>query len=271
MMMYLRWLVKSVYSYALLALGVLFLVVECFAWAVVSTLLLPFLPVRAARRVGRLVAMWAFRLFLATLELAGAWRLDLRELDKLRDAGPLIIAPNHPGLLDAVLVISRLPNAVCVMKTSLLHNFLLGPAARLARYVPNDSLLRLVARAGDELRLGGQLLLFPEGTRTVGGPIGPFTDAVGALSRRTGVPVQAVIIEADSQFLGKGWALLTRPEFPMSFCIRLGRRFEPPTEVRAFTSELERYFTRELGARTGAPTATESAARPIEDAPRLRG
>lgn len=267
----LRGLVKSVYSYTLLTLGALFLVIECFAWAVVCVVLLPFLPVRVGRRVGRAGAMWVFRIFLGTLELAGAWRLDLRELDKLKDAGPLIIAPNHPGLLDAVLVVSRLPNAVCVMKASLLGNFLLGPGARLARYVRNDSLLRLVARAGDELRIGGQLLLFPEGTRTVGGPIGPITDAVGALSRRTRVPVQAVIIEADSQFLGKGWGLLTRPEFPMSFRIRLGRRFEPPADVRTFTGELERYFTRELAASGVARAAAEATGRPIEDASQLRG
>ena len=253
-------MIKSIYSYTLLALGALLLALICFTWAVVSTVLLPFLPTNAGRRIGRLGAMYWFRFFLATMELAGAWRLDLRELDKLRDAGPLIIAPNHPGLLDAVLVVSRLPNAVCVMKTSLLSNFLLGPAARLARYVRNDSLLRL----------GGQLLLFPEGTRTVGGPVGHLTEAVGAISRRTHVPIQAVIIDVDSQFLGKSWATLKRPEFPMSFAIRLGRRFEPPTDVRAFTVELERYFTRELAASANAH-APEAAAGTIEDAPHLRG
>jgi 1-acyl-sn-glycerol-3-phosphate acyltransferase len=268
---HLRWLAKNVHAYALLGFGALFLAVECFAWAIVSTLLRPLLPARVGRRLGRTVAMRAFRLFLDVLQLAGAWRLDLSELDQLKDAGPLIVAPNHPGLLDAVLVVSRLPNAVCVMKTSLLHNFLLGPASGLARYVCNDSLLRLIARSGDELRLGGQLLLFPEGTRSVGGPIGPFTDAVGALSRRAGVPVQTVIIEADSAFLGKKWPLLTRPPFPMSFSIRLGRRFDPPADVRAFTAELERYFLRELAAGAVPRAAQEPAVRPIENATRLRG
>jgi 1-acyl-sn-glycerol-3-phosphate acyltransferase len=75
--------------------------------------------------------------------------------------------------LDAVLVVSRLPDAVCVMKHSLLGNFLLGPAARLAHYVRNDSLLRLVKTAEEQLRDGGQLLLFPEGTRTVAPPPTP--------------------------------------------------------------------------------------------------
>jgi 1-acyl-sn-glycerol-3-phosphate acyltransferase len=263
--------VKSLYSYTLLALGILLLALECFTWAIASTLLLPFLSADAGRRIGRSAAMGCFRFFLAAMEIAGAWRLDLRELDKLRDAGPLIIAPNHPGLLDAVLVVSRLPNVVCVMKASLLHNFLLGPAALLARYVRNDSLLRLVSRAGDELRRGGQLLLFPEATRTVGDPIGPFTDAVGALARRTGVPVQTVVIEADSRFLGKGWSWLARPEFPISYTLRLGRRFEPPSDVRAFTADLERYFTRELGSHAVARAAADAHPRPLEDAQRLRG
>ena len=121
------------------------------------------------RKVGRSVAMWGFRIYLSAMEALGAWRLDLTALDELRDAGPLIIAPNHPCLLDAVLVVSRLPNALCVMKGALVANFLLGPAARLARYVGNDSLRRLITQGTEELRAGGQLLLFPEGTRTAGG------------------------------------------------------------------------------------------------------
>jgi 1-acyl-sn-glycerol-3-phosphate acyltransferase len=272
MMNELRALAKAVYAYTLLAFGALLLAVICAAWGAASMLLLPVLTPAAGRRIGRAGATWGFRIFLAALEAAGAWRLDLRALDALKDAGPLIIAPNHPGLLDAVLLVSRLPNAVCVMKASLLHNFLLGPAARLARYVRNDSLFRLVTRSGEELRQGGQLLVFPEGTRSVSDPVGPFTEAVGAISRRTGVAVQTVIIEADSKFLGKGWRLLTPPEFPLHFKVRLGPRFEAPKHVRALTAEMERYFMRELSGRASAVSVSESAARPpVESAQQIRG
>jgi 1-acyl-sn-glycerol-3-phosphate acyltransferase len=270
--MAMRALVKMVYSYTLLALGALFLAVICAVWGAASVLLLAVLPAAAGRRIGRLGAMWGFRVFLTTLEAAGAWRLELRALDELKEEGALIVAPNHPGLLDAVLLVSRMPNAVCVMKASLLHNFLLGPAARLARYVRNESLFRLVTRAGEELRLGGQLLVFPEGTRSVGNAVGPFTEAVGAISRRSGVAVQTVIIEADSRFLGKGWRALARPQFPLHFTLRLGRRFEPPRDVRTFTHEMERYFTRELSARGCAvPVAEHAAHAPVESAQQIRG
>ena len=176
----------------LLAFGALALALLCLAWALVSVALLACLPEKQGRRVGRLGAMHCFRSWLGLMEALGAWHLDLSQIDSLRGSGPLILAPNHPSLLDAVLIVSRLPDAVCVMKGSLLRNFLLAPAARLARYVPNDSLLRLISRAAPELALGGQLILFPEGTRTLG-TLGAFSEAVGAVSRRTGVAVQTQV------------------------------------------------------------------------------
>lgn len=268
--MSLKLMAKAAWEYAIFAIGVLYLGILCFVWALIALVLYPVLPTAVGRRVGRLGAMGVFRIYLTGMEALGAWRLDLTALDALRGAGPLIIAPNHPCLLDAVLVMSRVHNALCVMKGALLGNFLLGPASRLARYVRNDSLLRLVARAGDELRLGGQLLLFPEGTRSTADPIGPFTEAVGALSRRSGVPVQTIIIEADRRFLGKGWTLTSRPRLPLTYRLHLGRRFDPPRDVRAFTAELERYFTRELAARAAA-AEMPVAASAVEDAHRLRG
>mgnify|MGYP000038172422 CR=1 FL=1 len=262
---------KALWDYTVLALGIALLVLECLAWGVIALVLYPILPARTGRKVGRWVAMWAFRAYLGAMEALGAWRLDLEELDPLRDAGPLIIAPNHPCLLDAVLVVSRLPNALCVMKAALVANFLLGPAARLARYVRNDSLRRLLTHGDEELRAGGQLLLFPEGTRTAGGPVGPFTQAVAALSRRSGVPVQTVVIEADSPFLGKGWRMAARPDLPLTYRVRLGRRFDPPQDVRAFTAELQRYFARELANPGTAVALGEPSVPAFEDAPRLRG
>ena len=56
---------------------------------------------------------------------------------------------------------------------------------------------------------------------------------------------------------------------PLTYRVRLGRRFEPPRDVRAFTAELERYFTRELTARAASLPVPEPL--PVEDAHRLRG
>jgi hypothetical protein len=59
---------------------------------------------------------------------------------------------------------------------------------------------------------------------------------------------------------------------PLQYRVRLGRRFDPPQDVREFTAELERYFTRELAVRGAAVAEPLGPAIPaVEEASRLRG
>ena len=66
-------------------------------------------------------------------------------------------------------------------------------------------------------------------------PVNAFTALVGLIARSAQVPVQTVIIESTSGFLGKGWPLFRRPSMPITYRVRLGRQFAPPDDVRAFT------------------------------------
>jgi 1-acyl-sn-glycerol-3-phosphate acyltransferase len=96
------------------------------------------------------------------------------------------------------------------------------------------------------LRDGAVLLLFPEGTRTIREPINPLVGSVGLIAKQANVPVQALVIETDSPFLSKGWPLFRRPRLPITYRVRLGKRFDPPADVTAFTAELDRYYRQEL-------------------------
>ncbi|MEZ5706649.1 MAG: lysophospholipid acyltransferase family protein [Burkholderiaceae bacterium] len=186
-----------------------------------------------------------FRIYLRILTTFCACRLDLNELDALRKAGPMIVAANHPSLLDAVLIVSRLPNAICVMKAGLMDNPLLGAAARLAQYVRNDGALPMIAHSRDALLDGAQLVMFPEGSRTLEFPLDAFTPSVGLIARRSGVPIQAVFLEFSTPYLGKRWPLLRRPKLPLYVRARLGRRFEAAQEHDELTRDLENHFRQE--------------------------
>src|ERR1700677_1221558 len=68
-----------------------------------------------------------------SLSVTGSYRLDLCEIDSLRGGPPVILAPNHPCLIDALLILTRHPNIVCVMKSALMRNVLLGSGSRRVR------------------------------------------------------------------------------------------------------------------------------------------
>ena len=250
------------YEYFAVWFGVGMLGCMCLFWSPFSWVLYHLQPKRAGGRLGRYVNMASFRFYLWSLSATRGFRFDLRGLDALRGQGPLIIAPNHPSLLDALLVISRLPNVVCIMKDELMNNLFLRSGARLARYIGNDSLLEMIRNSVDTLRHGNHLLLFPEGTRTVRDPVNQFTAAAGLIANRAKVPVQTVFVETDSKYLCKGWPLFRRPSMPITYRVRLGKRYDPPRDVRAFTAELEQYFAAELASGTSVPGAQVKTARP---------
>jgi 1-acyl-sn-glycerol-3-phosphate acyltransferase len=244
----------SVYDHVVFYLGLCLFGLACLIWSLLALVLRPMLPATFGRTLGRAAIRWIFHIFLASLTLSGRFRFDLDALDALKDERSLIIAPNHPSLWDVALIVSRLPDVACIMKAELIGNLFLGGGARLAGYIRNATLRRMVMMAVADLQRGSHLLLFPEGTRTVRQPIGPLTGGIGVIARRAGVAVQTVLIETDSPFLTKGWPVYKRPRLPMMYRVRLGRRFDPPDDSAVFTRELEQYFLHAL-ARPDTPVA----------------
>ena len=238
---------KILYEYFALYCSLTLLGLICLSWSVFAIPLYYILPRKLGTAVGRCGIMRGFRLYAWSLSLTSAYRLDLTAIDSLRGGPPLILAPNHPCLIDALLILTRHPNIVCVMKAELMRNVFLGSGSRLARYVRNASPRQMVKESVAHLHEGGVLLLFPEGTRTTRAPINPLVGSVGLIAKRAGVPVQTLVIETDSPFLSKGWPLFRRPTLPITYRVRLGRRFPPPRDAAAFMAELDAYYRSVLG------------------------
>jgi 1-acyl-sn-glycerol-3-phosphate acyltransferase len=229
-------------SYSLLAL----LGLICLIFTLWALLVYPLLPRRWGTAAGRAGIMGGFRAFSWLLTLTGAYKLDLTAIDSLRNGPPVILAPNHPSLIDALLILTRHPNLACVMKAELMGNIFLGAGSRLARYIPSDQPRQMIKAAVADLQRGGVLLLFPEGTRTTREPINPLKGSVGVIAKHANVPVQVALIETDSPYLGKGWPLWRRPNLPITYRVRLGRRFDPPADVGALMTSLEREYAQQL-------------------------
>jgi 1-acyl-sn-glycerol-3-phosphate acyltransferase len=237
---------RILYEYVALYSSLTLLGVICLTWSCIALPLYVLLPRELGTRVGRCGISAGFRLYAWSLSITRSYRLDLTAIDALRGGPPVILAPNHPCLIDALLILTRHPNIVCVMKGELMKNVFLGAGSRLARYVRNDSSRQMVKESVAHLRRGGVLLLFPEGTRTIRAPINELVGSVGLIAKHAGVAVQTLIIETDSPYLSKGWPLFRRPDLPITYRVRLGTRFPPPADVASFTAELDSYYRAEL-------------------------
>jgi 1-acyl-sn-glycerol-3-phosphate acyltransferase len=125
----------------------------------------------------------------------------------------------------------------------------------------------MVRMAVADLKAGGQLVLFPEGTRTTDAPVNSFRPGFTLIAKLARTPIQTVIIDTESPYLRKGWPLWRLPPLPIEFTVRMGRRFEPAQDVDAQLAEIEAYFGQALQPAQRAAAAPLASPATLHQAP----
>jgi 1-acyl-sn-glycerol-3-phosphate acyltransferase len=241
----LRYFLHSGYEYIAMALGLGVLAFVCF-WGLPFALCFLILPGKWRIPLGRRTIATSFTAYLWFLRVFCLVRLDCSALDKLQLDRPLIVVANHPSLLDAVILLSRLPRATCVMKATLKGNPLFGPVARFSGYISNENPLKLIKQSCDELADGAHLVIFPEGTRTLEFPVNAFGQTAALIAQRSSVPIQTLLIHFSSPYLGKNWPLFRKPTLPLRITVQLGQRFAASDNKEMLTQKLETYYRQHL-------------------------
>lgn len=167
-----------------------------------------------------------------------------------RQLSGAILASNHLSLLDAPVLLQRSPHILCVYKGALERTLLRPHLAAHFGYLSNRAGIDTVREAVAQLQSGATLLLFPEGTRSCDGQLGPFEAGAALIALRAAAPVQTLMIEMSSPALSKGRSNLLPPRLPVTLSVRWGERLTPRSDENAhtFTARLESTFRNALNA-----------------------
>jgi 1-acyl-sn-glycerol-3-phosphate acyltransferase len=165
-------------------------------------------------------------------------RLRVDGLEHIPRSGPFILAANHSSHADTAVIFAALPrpmrkrlvaaaaqdyffdNGLRQFATRMLFNIIPVPRSAFGSSDP----LRHVVRA---LREGYGVLLFPEGTRSQSGRLGPFRSGIGRLAAEfLNLPIIPVWLEGTARVLPKK-ASIPRP-VRVSACFGAPVTYSPP-------------------------------------------
>ena len=176
------------FAFASLGLGGLALALFCFP---LLRLLAPSEAV-GRRRTQQAISL-VFQFYLHMLRGLGLITLEVEGRARIKACRGKLVVANHPTLLDVVLLMALVRNAQCVVKHQLWSNPFLGPVVRAAGYIRNDMEGEaFVAACRQALAEGNNLIIFPEGTRSVPGQ---------PLRLQRGFANIALLVPADLQLL----------------------------------------------------------------------
>src|SRR5207302_9837447 len=112
----------------------------------------------------------AWRLFVRTMVILRVMDFKVVGGERLHgDVGTLVIA-NHPSLIDVVLIMSLMDRTQCVVKPGVWKNPFMRGVIRATNYIPNmGDAQKTIDDCVSALKTGNNLVIFPEGSRTVSG------------------------------------------------------------------------------------------------------
>ncbi|HVP43001.1 MAG TPA: lysophospholipid acyltransferase family protein [Terriglobales bacterium] len=152
------------------------------------------------------VAMW---LAWTGVRLTGV-NVEVRGRERFDPMLTYIYMCNHTSNLDPPIVVPVIPRRTSVLvKKELFRVPVLGRAMRLGDLVPvdranRDAAIASVERAGAVMKKGLNMMVFPEGTRSVDGKLLPFKKGPFYLAMETGVPVIPMTIVGSHELWPKG-------------------------------------------------------------------
>jgi len=214
------------------------------------------LPGALARRpFSRRLMVRLMKIFIRAIELGGVGRVRMAGIREVVPVGPHLIVANHTGLLDALFLLSELPEAACVFKSNLRRNPFFCAVIRENGFIANDEGLDLLHAMEGVLAQGRSVLVFPEGTRTVSPPLDPFKSGFALVARRADVPVYTVVIRNSCGLLAKGGGFLRRYSTPFDYTFSPGPVFwvEDGEKAAHFSARIEQFFRNTLTIDDFAP------------------
>jgi 1-acyl-sn-glycerol-3-phosphate acyltransferase len=185
---------------------------------------------------------------IAAIEFAGA--------ERMRDLKGILIVANHPSLLDVVLIMTLIPSVQCVVKAALWRNPFFRLTVSGAGYIRNDLEPEALMNACvATLRAGNNLIVFPEGTRSLSGQPMRLHRGFANIATLAEADLQPMTITCWPPFLEKGkpwWHVpVARPCYRVAVGERLAvRQFlesgSRPLAARRLTAYMHNYYVKDL-------------------------
>jgi len=196
---------------------------------------------------------FTFACFVRLMRGLGLLSYELHGMERLQRGGLLILA-NHPTLIDVVFLISLVRNADCVVRGGLADNLFTRGPIRASGYIRNDGGPELLQACIASLQSSGNLIIFPEGTRSRPGEPLKMQRGAAQIAMRAGCDVTPITIRCEPLALTKGRPWWDVPARPLHFVISVGeditvRPFleaaprEPGLAARRLTAYLQTYFS----------------------------
>ena len=135
------------------------------------------------------------------------WRIQ----PAVKEIRSSVIVCNHRSYLDSILLISLYEKHNTIVKSRLFDILFFGRMLQWSGYIPSsaegrfaDMMIQRLEKMDAFLADGGNLIVFPEGTRSPNGSLGRFNKGAFKIARSCRAPIQVLFIRNTDRMFRRG-------------------------------------------------------------------
>lgn len=188
------------------------------------------------------------------------WEID----DAVKTIRGQVIVCNHVSYIDPILLISLFPRHTTIVKARLFAIPIFGWMLRLSGYIPSatthqlaEVMLRRMESLCGDLDGGANLIVFPEGTRSRDGAIGPLNNGAFKLARLCRRPIHVIVIQGSERLFTPGRFLFNTLSANTIRVVSVGRIMpaydEPEFSMTALVDQTQRQLASASVEAAGSP------------------
>lgn len=200
----------------------------------------------------RSVIRHTFKIYLLILQFLGVLNIKIQGIKNLQNLKGNLIICNHPSLLDVVIIMSHLKNVQCVVNNKLWTNPFVGMIVRSADYIRNDIDPQIfLGDCKEMIDRGENILIFPEGTRSVPGQKMKMCRGFANLALYAEADIQALTLNCSPVWLTKKSKWYDIPSQRIEIVLNAGPKFSYQNycnhaprsiRVRALMRDIQHYY-----------------------------
>ena len=162
---------------------------------------------RRRRGVAWALGNYAGAFFAVARLLIRGLRIDVPGRAQLRQTSGSVVVCNHVSFLDPLLLVSLLPGVITIVRPDFFRVPIFGWLLRGAGFLGPHLFAEgqpWIDRVARHLRSGGNLLVFPEGTRSRDGKLAPFKKGAFYLAKHLGAPILVLKVAGTDRVFPPG-------------------------------------------------------------------
>jgi 1-acyl-sn-glycerol-3-phosphate acyltransferase len=136
------------------------------------------------------------------------WKILITGKEKINRSKPRVVIANHQSMIDIFILYDVYPYYAWVSKKENYYVPILGWVMYLNNYIMVDrknplSFPKMFADCARELKKGGSVIIFPEGTRSPNGELGRFKEGAFKVAIDNKVPIIPIVFDGTYKLLLK--------------------------------------------------------------------